>query len=214
MSKRLAVLGRCYNEKVAIRQVMDVFRTVLPTVEIYVYDHSSRDDTIAIARVAGSIVRRETPQAKGRVVRPIFADIDADVYVLVDGDATYHAATAPKLISALLDEHADMVASYRVAQAQAAYRRGHRFGNALLTGMVRWLFRNPFSNILSGYRVFSRRFLKSFPASAQGFEIETELTVHAFALNLPIVEIETPYSKRPKDRCAIYAPIATAGSSS
>lgn len=197
MSRRIAVLVPCYNEAAAVGQVVDAFRAALPDADVYVYDNNSRDDTCAVARAAGAIVRSETQQGKGYVVRRMFADIEADVYVLVDGDATYHAPSAPAMVAALLDQRADMVVGCRIAQAQAAYRPGHRFGNAMLTRMVGWLFGNRFTDILSGYRVFSRRFVKSFPSGAQGFEIETELTVHALALGLPIVEIETPYGERP-----------------
>jgi glycosyltransferase involved in cell wall biosynthesis len=197
MPRRIAVLVPCYNEAAAIAQVVADFRAALPAADIYVYDNNSSDDTCAVARAAGAIVRREEQQGKGHVVRRMFADIDAEVYVLVDGDATYHAPSAPGMVDALLDAQADMVVGCRVAEAQAAYRRGHRFGNAMLTRMVGRLFGNRFTDILSGYRVFSRRFVKSFPSGAQGFEIETELTVHALALGLPIVEIETPYGERP-----------------
>ncbi len=197
MSARIAVLVPCYNEAAAVGRVVQDFRAALPDADVYVYDNNSSDDTRAVARAAGAIVRGENQQGKGHVVRRMFADIDADVYVLVDGDATYHAPSAPAMVAALLDQRADMVVGCRVAEAQAAYRPGHRFGNAMLTGMVGWLFGNRFTDILSGYRVFSRRFVKSFPSGAQGFEIETELTVHALALHLPIVEIDTPYGERP-----------------
>ncbi len=197
-SLRVAVLIPCYNEQSAIGQVVLDFRDVLPGSTIYVYDNNSSDNTIEAARSAGAVVRDERRQGKGNVVRRMFADVDADVYVLVDGDATYDAASAPTMIRRLLDEQLDMVVGCRVHTADEAYRRGHRFGNAMLTGFVRWLFGKSFTDILSGYRVFSRRFVKSFPALSRGFETETELTVHALELRMPVAEVETPYGVRPQ----------------
>jgi glycosyltransferase involved in cell wall biosynthesis len=196
--QRVAVLVPCFNEEAAIAQVVRDFRAALPQATIYVYDNNSSDGTIAVARAAGAVVRRETHQGKGNVVRRMFSDIDADVYVLVDGDATYHAASAPAMIARLLDERLDMVVGARVHQDEAAYRPGHVTGNRLLTGFVDMVFGASFTDILSGYRVFSRRFVKSFPVLSGGFEIETELTVHALNLELPVAEISTPYYARPE----------------
>jgi glycosyltransferase involved in cell wall biosynthesis len=196
---KTAVLVPCYNEAAAIGQVVRDFHAALPGATVYVYDNNSRDATIAQARAAGAVVRNEPHQGKGNVVRRMFADIEADVYVLVDGDATYHAASAPAFIERLVSERLDMVVGARRAtDAGAAYRHGHQFGNHLLTGMVGFLFGRSFNDILSGYRVFSRRYVKSFPALAAGFETETELTVHALELRMPIAEIETPYGVRPE----------------
>ena len=165
---------------------------------VYVYDNNSADRTGAVALAAGAVVRREPLQGKGNVMRRMFADIDADVYVLVDGDATYHAASAPGMIDLLVDENLDMVVGTRLkTEEQGAFRSGHEFGNHLLTGLVAWLFGGSFRDMLSGYRVFSRRFVKTFPALATGFETETELTVHAAALHMPVMEVETPYFARP-----------------
>jgi glycosyltransferase involved in cell wall biosynthesis len=193
----IAVLVPCYNEDIAIRGVIESFRAALPTAIIFVYDNNSRDRTAEVARAAGAIVRTERLQGKGNVVRRMFADIEADIYVLVDGDGTYDAASAPGLVRKLLDESLDMVNAVRVENSVAAYRAGHRFGNRVLTGCVAWTFGSRSSDMLSGYRVFSRRFVKSFPSLAEGFEIETELTVHALELRLPIAEIPTPYRERP-----------------
>lgn len=194
----IAVLLPCYNEEAAIAQTVAGFRAALPTAIIYVYDNNSRDDTVEVARAAGAVVRRERIQGKGAVVRRMFADVDADVYVMADGDATYDAASAPALVARLLDERLDMVVGQRVSEAALAYRRGHRFGNALLTGMLARLFGRSFTDILSGYRVFSRRFVKSFPSLSAGFEIETEISVHALELKMPCAEVETPYFARPE----------------
>ena len=196
-SLRLAVLVPCYNEEVAVATVVRDFRAALPHAAIYVYDNNSRDRTVEVARAAGAIVRGEPLQGKGNVVRRMFADIEADVYVLVDGDGTYHAPSAPAMVDMLVGERLDMVVGCRVDSEQAAYRAGHRLGNAVFTGSVARLFGNRFTDILSGYRVFSRRFVKSFPALAKGFEIETELTVHALELRMPIAEMNTPYGARP-----------------
>ncbi|RSU54239.1 glycosyltransferase family 2 protein [Sphingomonas sp. S-NIH.Pt15_0812] len=194
----IAVLLPCYNEEAAIAQTVAGFRAALPNAAIYVYDNNSCDDTVAVARAAGAIVRRERIQGKGAVVRRMFADVDADVYVMADGDATYDAASAPRLIAALLNEQLDMIVGSRVSQVQESYRRGHRFGNVLLTGMLARLFGRSFTDILSGYRVFSRRFVKSFPSLSAGFEIETEISVHALELKMPCAEIETSYFARPE----------------
>ena len=193
----IAVLVPCYNEETAIPQVIADFRRALPTARIYVYDNNSCDRTVEVARAAGAIVRGEPLQGKGNVVRRMFADVEADIYVLVDGDATYHAESAPKMIAMLQEQSLDMVNGARVTDIAKAYRPGHRFGNWLLTSMVAWTFGNRFSDMLSGYRVFSRRYVKSFPALAAGFETETELTVHALELRMPTAEVATPYKDRP-----------------
>jgi len=193
----IAVLVPCYNEEAAVRKVIEDFRAALPAATIFVYDNNSQDRTAEVARSAGAIVRTERLQGKGNVVRRMFADIEADVYALVDGDDTYDAASAPLLIRKLLEESLDMVNAVRVESSVSAYRRGHRLGNRLLTGLVAWIFGRRSSDMLSGYRIFSRRFVKSFPALAAGFEIETELTVHALELRLPFAEMPTPYRERP-----------------
>lgn len=193
----IAVLIPCYNEEAAIGKVVQDFRAALPDAIVYVYDNNSKDRTVEVARAAGAVVRREPLQGKGNVMRRMFADIEADVYVLVDGDDTYHAASAPELVKRLWDEQLDMVNGARVTEIVAAYRPGHRFGNLVLTGMVAKIFGSRIGDMLSGYRVFSRRFVKSFPALASGFETETELTVHALELRMPIAEVKTPYKDRP-----------------
>ncbi len=197
---RIAVLVPCYNEEIAIPRVVAAFRAALPDAIIYVYDNNSRDGTVAVARAAGAVVRTETLQGKGNVVRRMFADIEADLYVLVDGDDTYDAASAPAMVRLAVEQRLDMVTGVRKTPeeiAAAAYRRGHQFGNAMLTGLVRGVFGDRISDMLSGYRVFSRRFVKSFPALASGFETETEFTVHALELKLPVGEVVTPYKERP-----------------
>lgn len=197
---RVAVLIPCYNEEVAVPRVIAAFRAALPAAAIYVYDNNSRDGTVAAARSAGAVVRTESLQGKGHVVRRMFADIEADAYVLVDGDDTYDAAAAPAMLAQLFAGRLDMVTGVRVTPeeiAAAAYRRGHQFGNAVLTGMVRRVFGDRISDMLSGYRVFSRRFVKSFPALASGFETETEFTVHALELKLPVGELPSAYKERP-----------------
>ena len=196
---RIAVLIPCYNEEVAIPRVVADFLAALPGATVYVYDNNSRDRTREVAAAAGAVVRSEPLQGKGNVIRRMFADIDADAYVLVDGDDTYEAAAAAGMVERLLAERLDMVTGLRVtdADAAAAYRPGHRFGNVALTGMVRWVFGDRIGDMLSGYRVFSRRFVKSFPAIASGFETETEFTVHALELRLPVVEVRTRYKERP-----------------
>jgi glycosyltransferase involved in cell wall biosynthesis len=197
-SMRIAVLVPCFNEETAVATVVADFRKALPSAEIFVYDNNSSDRTIVVAREAGAEVRRERRQGKGHVVRRMFADIDADIYVLVDGDATYDAASAPRMVETLISDHLDMVVGLRVDQVEAAYRPGHRTGNWILTSFLSSVFGQAFRDILSGYRVFSRRFVKSFPVLSDGFEIETELSVHALELALPIAEIETPYYARPE----------------
>jgi glycosyltransferase involved in cell wall biosynthesis len=196
-STRIAVLVPCFNEEAAVGTVVADFRKALPSAEIFVYDNNSSDRTIAVACDAGAQVRSERRQGKGHVVRRMFADVDADIYVLVDGDATYDAASAPRMIEALVSDHLDMVVGFRVDQAEAAYRPGHRTGNRVLTSFLATVFGEAFKDILSGYRVFSRRFVKSFPVLSDGFEIETELSVHALELALPVAEIKTPYYARP-----------------
>jgi glycosyltransferase involved in cell wall biosynthesis len=197
-SPRIAVLVPCFNEEAAVATVVTGFRQALPSAQIYVYDNNSKDRTAAVAREAGAEVRSERRQGKGHVVRRMFADIDADIYVLVDGDATYDAPSAPRMIERLVGKQLDMVVGLRVDQVKAAYRAGHRTGNWMLTSFLSDTFGQAFTDILSGYRVFSRRFVKSFPVLSDGFEIETELTVHALELSMPVAEIETPYYARPE----------------
>jgi glycosyltransferase involved in cell wall biosynthesis len=197
MNPKIAVIIPCYNEEVAIAKVVADFRIHLPAAAIYVYDNNSRDRTVEVARAAGAIVRSEPLQGKGNVVRRMFADVDADFYIMVDGDATYDAAVAPALLQCLIDNNLDMVNGARVTKIQAAYRPGHVLGNKLLTGLVASIFGARFKDMLSGYRVFSRRFVKSFPALSAGFEIETELTVHALQLRMPVGEVDTVYLDRP-----------------
>jgi hypothetical protein len=193
----VAVLVPCYNEEAAVGAVVRDFKAALPSATIYVYDNNSKDRTAAVAAAAGAVVRREPLQGKGNVVRRMFADVEADIYVMVDGDDTYDAASAPRLIRALIDNRLDMVNGARVPVAQAAYRPGHRFGNLLLTGLVTHVFGKRTNDMLSGYRVFSRRFVKTFPALARGFEIETDLSVHALELRMPMADVATPYRSRP-----------------
>lgn len=194
---RIAVLVPCYNEEATVASVVRDFRSAIPDAVVYVYDNNSKDETVVRAKEAGAVIGQERRQGKGYVVQRMFADVDADVYVLVDGDDTYDAASAPALVELLQREHLDMVCGSRIAQAQAAYRPGHVFGNKMLTGLVRLLFGQRFKDMLTGYRCMSRRFVKSFPALATGFETETELTIHALSLDLPVSEVETPYRERP-----------------
>ena len=194
----VAALVPCFNEEAAIAKVVTDFRAALPDAAIYVYDNNSSDRTAIMARAAGATVRTERRQGKGHVVRRMFADIDADIYLLVDGDDTYDAAGAPGMVHLLIERRLDMVCAARVTPEAAAYRRGHRLGNAVLTGLVRHVFGGGISDLLSGYRVFSRRFVKSFPALAGGFETETEFTIHALALNLPVGEVRAAYRSRPE----------------
>jgi len=195
--RRIAILVPCYNEEVAIAQVIADFRKALPSATLHVYDNNSTDRTAEVARKAGAMVGNETRQGKGHVVRRMFADIDADIFVLVDGDATYDAPSAPRMIEKLVGENLDMVVAARIDQEHDAYRRGHRSGNFLFTWFVSHIFGSSFTDILSGYRAFSRRFVKSFPALSTGFEIETELTIHALELGMPVGEVDTPYFARP-----------------
>ena len=194
----IAVIVPCHNEEVAIAGVVRDFRSALPTARIYVYDNKSTDRTAELAAQAGAVVGFEPFPGKGNVMRRMFSDIDADVYVLVDGDDTYDSSCAPAMIRLLLDGQLDMVNGVRVSTQKEAYRFGHRFGNVLLTDMVAMTFGRQFTDMLSGYRVFSRRFVKSFPALATGFEIETELTVHALELRMKTAELPTPYKERPE----------------
>jgi len=194
---RVAVLVPCYNEAAAIAQVVADFRAALPEATIYVYDNNSTDDTIGVATRAGAVVRSETRRGKGNVVRRMFADIEADVYVLVDGDDTYEAAASRAMVDRLLADQLDMINGRRISDIQAAYRPGHRFGNRLLTGIVQYIFGDPIQDMLSGYRILSRRFVKSFPTIAEGFGIETEMTVHALQLRMPITEMPSQYKDRP-----------------
>lgn len=195
---RIALLVPCRNEAATVAAVVAAFRASLPAAQCHVFDNRSDDATAAIAREAGATVHPVALRGKGNVVRRAFADIEADVYVMVDGDATYDAAAAPVLVERLLADGLDMVVGARVDQDPAAYRAGHRFGNRLLTGCVARLFGDSFDDMLSGYRVFSRRYVKSFPAHAAGFEIETELAVHALQLRMPVAEVPTAYGARPE----------------
>ncbi|MGB7259616.1 MAG: glycosyltransferase family 2 protein [Pseudolabrys sp.] len=193
---KIAVLVPCYNEEAAIARVVKNFRAVLPGAAIFVFDNNSTDGTVKAARAAGAEVFEERQQGKGNVVRRMFTDVEADIYVLVDGDATYDAPSAPVMIERMLRDRLDMVVGARVDREQAAYRAGHRIGNRLLTAFVREVFGPTFNDMLSGYRVFSRRFVKSFPVLSGGFEIETELTIHALELGLACAEVSTPYYAR------------------
>lgn len=194
---RIAVLVPCRDEEAAVGEVVRGFRAALPGATVYVYDNNSTDRTREVAAAAGAVVRSESQPGKGSVVRRMFADIEADAYVLVDGDGTYDASAAPEMVRRLLEERLDMVTAIRVDESVGAYRPGHRFGNLMLTGMVRLVFGDRITDMLSGYRTFSRRFVKSFPALAHGFETETEFTVHALELHLPVGELPTPYRERP-----------------
>ena len=193
---RIAVLLPCYNEEAAIGATVQRFREALPSADIYVYDNNSSDRTREIAAAAGAIVRGERQQGKGNVVRRMFADVDADVYVMADGDLTYDANSAPLMVETLLADQLDMVVGTRRHEQKDAYRGGHVLGNRLFTGLLAGLFGRSFSDIFSGYRVFSRRFVKSFPVLSSGFEIETEMSVHALELRMPVGELETSYAAR------------------
>lgn len=195
----IAVLVPCYNEAVSIAAVVAEFQAALPAATVYVYDNNSTDGTAERAREAGAEVRAERLQGKGNVVRRMFADVDSDVYVLVDGDGTYRGADAARLVRRLLAEKLDLVNGRRITQAAAAYRPGHRLGNRVLTGLVQTIFGNRFADILSGLKVFSRRYAKSFPGLSQGFEIETELTIHALELDMAVAEDDIAYGERPPD---------------
>ncbi|AJP74460.1 glycosyltransferase [Sphingomonas hengshuiensis] len=196
MTLSIAVLLPCYNEEAAIAQTIAGFRAALPGATIYVYDNNSQDRTIDVARAAGAVVRSERMQGKGNVVRRMFADIDADIYVMADGDATYDPNAAPAMVTRLVEEGLDMIVGTRVHEAAEAYRRGHVLGNRAMTGFLAGLFGRSFTDIFSGYRAFSRRFVKSFPVLSAGFEIETEISVHALELKMPVGEVETPYFAR------------------
>ena len=197
-SLRIAVLLPCYNEEAAISQTVAGFRSALPTATIYVYDNNSSDRTVELARAAGATVRTERQQGKGHVVRRMFADVDADIYVMADGDLTYDPKAAPDMVRMLVDEELDMVVGTRQHEAKDAYRGGHVIGNRLFTRLLAGLFGRSFTDIFSGYRVFSRRFVKSFPVLSEGFEIETEMSVHALELRMPVGEVETAYGARPE----------------
>lgn len=197
---RIAVIVPCYNEEKTIATVVRDFRQYLPDAAIYVYDNNSKDATAEVAREAGAEVRRETRQGKGFVIRRMFRDVDADIYVMVDGDATYQASKAPELVAALVDNQLDMVIGRRIAvDANKAYRPGHVLGNQLFTRGISMLFGQGFQDIFSGYRVFSRRFVKSFPVNSRGFEIETELAIHSLDQGMAVAEIDTDYYERPED---------------
>lgn len=198
MSARVAVIVPCYNEAITIARVIADFRAALPDARIHVYDNNSTDGTADIARAHGAEVRHVALQGKAQVMRRLFADVDAEVYVMVDGDDTYHAASAPRLVEAVLARGADMVVGVRESTAELAYRPGHVLGNRLLTGFLSWLFGRPCKDILSGYRALSRRCVKSFPVLSTGFGIEAELTVHALEMSMPIAEVGTPYKERPE----------------
>jgi len=197
-SPRIAVLLPCYNEEAAIGKTVAGFRAALPGATVYVYDNNRRDRTREVAAQAGAIVRSERQQGKGHVVRRMFADIDADVYVMADGDLTYDPSAAPQMVDLLLAEQLDMIVGTRRHEEKEAYRGGHVLGNKLFTGLLSGLFGRSFSDIFSGYRVFSRRFVKSFPVLSSGFEIETEMSVHALELRMPVGEVETVYLARPE----------------
>jgi glycosyltransferase involved in cell wall biosynthesis len=197
-SPSIAVLLPCYNEEAAIAATVAGFKAALPGATVYVYDNNSSDRTRGIAAEAGAVVRSEKQQGKGNVVRRMFADVDADVYVMADGDLTYDPAAAPAMVDLLLAEQLDMVVGTRRHQQKHAYRGGHVIGNRLFTGLLAGLFGRSFSDIFSGYRVFSRRFVKSFPVLSAGFEIETEISVHALELRMPVGEVETVYAARPE----------------
>lgn len=203
-NQRIAVILPCHNEELTVRPVVEGFRQALPEAEIYIFNNLSTDRTAEIALEVGAHLRNVNLKGKGNVVRRMFADVDADIYVMADGDATYHAPSARKLIDMLIDQQLDMVVGARVEVEPApgdtgiTYRPGHRWGNKLLTGTVQQIFGGSFRDMLSGYRVFSRRYVKSFPAHSQGFEIETELNVHALELRMPCTEVDTPYGARPE----------------
>jgi len=196
---KIAVLLPCYNEAASIAKVVAAFKEALPTATIYVYDNNSKDNTAELALAAGAVVRREVNRGKGNVVRRMFSDVEADIYVMADGDETYDPTVAPELIRKLIDENLDMVVGSRVETEAEAYRAGHKFGNWMLTSLVKYLFGYGFDDILSGYRVMSRRFVKSFPIHSHGFEIETEMSVHALQLQLPVAEVPTKYGVRPEE---------------
>jgi glycosyltransferase involved in cell wall biosynthesis len=195
---RVAVLLPCYNEEAAIAETVAGFRKALPGATIFVYDNNSRDRTVEVATASGAVVRSERQQGKGHVVRRMFADVDADIYVMADGDLTYDPDSAPEMVRMLVDGGLDMVVGTRQHVAVEAYRGGHVLGNKLFTGLLSGLFGRSFTDIFSGYRVFSRRFVKSFPVLSAGFEIETEISVHALELRMPVGELVTAYGARPE----------------
>ncbi len=197
-ASRIAVIIPCFNEAASVAAVVRGFRQSLPSAEIYVFDNGSTDATADVAAAAGAVVRRESLKGKGNVVRRMFADVEADIYVMVDGDATYDAGSARNMVDMVVEHKLDMVVGARIASQSDAYRLGHRFGNRVLSSTVAHFFGNQFTDMLSGYRAFSRRFVKSFPSLSGGFEIETELTVHALELRLPVAEIPTTYVGRPQ----------------
>lgn len=197
-SPRIAVLLPCYNEEATIAATVEGFRGAMPGAVVYVYDNNSSDATRQVAAKAGAVVRSERQQGKGHVVRRMFADVDADVYVMADGDLTYDPEAAPEMVSLLLAEQLDMVVGTRKHEEREAYRGGHVLGNRVFTGLLAGLFGRSFNDIFSGYRVFSRRFVKSFPVLSSGFEIETEMSVHALELRMPVGEVETRYLARPE----------------
>lgn len=196
--QRIAIIVPCYNEELTVGAIVQDFNRCLPQAEVYIFDNNSSDATVRLAREAGAIVRSVPLQGKGNVIRRMFADVDADIYIMVDGDNTYDASVAPQLAEKLVEDGLDMVVGTRVSTEQEAYRFGHRFGNRMLTGSVALVFGNTFSDMLSGYRVFSRRYVKSFAAHSAGFETETELTVHALELRMPVTEVATVYRSRPE----------------
>lgn len=196
--QRIAIILPCYNEALTVATIIRDFKKYLPQAEVYVFDNNSRDDTAALARAEGATVRLVPLQGKGEVIRRMFADVEADIYIMVDGDDTYDASVAPQLAARLVEEGLDMLVGTRITEEQAAYRFGHRFGNQMLTGCVASIFGSTFTDMLSGYRVFSRRYVKSFPAHSAGFETETELTVHALELRMPVAEVPTRYKSRPE----------------
>jgi glycosyltransferase involved in cell wall biosynthesis len=197
-NQRIAIVVPCYNEALTIAAIVRDFNACLPDAPVYVFDNNSTDDTVRVALAAGAIVRKVPLQGKGNVIRRMFADVEADIYIMVDGDDTYDASVAPQLAEKLVSEGLDMVVGTRVSTEQEAYRFGHRFGNKMLTGFVAAVFGDTFTDMLSGYRVFSRRYVKSFAAHAAGFETETELTVHALELRMPVAEVATVYKSRPE----------------
>ncbi len=194
----IAVLVPCLNEQSTISSVINEFRTHLPDAKIYVYDNNSTDNTSEVASKAGAIVRLEILKGKGNVVRRMFADIDADIYVMVDGDNTYNAADSPEMINLLVNDQLDMVNGARVADDPSSFRPGHQMGNRILSMLIANIFGKGLSDLFSGYRVFSRRFVKSFPAHSIGFEIETEFTIHALELRMKLAEVESSYKARPE----------------
>ena len=195
-NRSIAVLFPCFNEEAAIYDVVKDLKQRLPQAKVYVYDNNSVDETVNRALAAGAIVFREPRQGKGNVVRRMFADIDVDIYLMIDGDGTYDTGYAPEMIDTLISEKLDMVVAVRIEQTDTAHRSGHKFGNLLFNKVLSIFFKSEFKDIFSGYRVFSRRFVKSFPALSSGFDIETELSIHSLEMSLPVKEIETPFFER------------------